>query len=91
METLANEFGQRVLPHFASYNAHEIKASQDAALKYTLHKAAAHLSANVYEIEPLLISPRGKGVKCPRDGRLDSAYVDAIEPADVGPATVMLS
>ena len=54
-------------------------------------QAAAHLSANVYEIEPLLISPRGKGVKCPRDGRLDSAYVDAIEPADVGPATVMLS
>ena len=38
METLANEYGQRVMPHFASYNAHEIKASQDAALKYSVHK-----------------------------------------------------
>ncbi|RUS88646.1 hypothetical protein EGW08_003605 [Elysia chlorotica] len=32
MESLAHEYGQRVLPHFASYNATEIKASQDAAL-----------------------------------------------------------
>ncbi|XP_005103975.2 ETS domain-containing protein Elk-3, partial [Aplysia californica] len=42
METLANEYGQRVLPHFASYNAHEIKASQDAALKYAVHKPGQH-------------------------------------------------
>ena len=35
MESLAHEYGQRVLPHFASYNATEIKASQDAALKYS--------------------------------------------------------
>ncbi|BFZ08719.1 hypothetical protein BsWGS_11758 [Bradybaena similaris] len=38
MESLAHEYGQRVLPHFASYNAHDIKASQDAALKYSVHK-----------------------------------------------------
>jgi hypothetical protein len=39
MESLAHECGQRVLPHFASYNPHEIKASQDAALKYSPQKA----------------------------------------------------
>ncbi|XP_013075300.2 uncharacterized protein LOC106061659 isoform X1 [Biomphalaria glabrata] len=38
MESLAHEYGQRVLPHFASYNPQEIKASQDAALKYSLQK-----------------------------------------------------
>ncbi|KAH9510137.1 hypothetical protein Btru_043542 [Bulinus truncatus] len=38
MESLAHEYGQRVLPHFASYNPHEIKASQDAALQYSLQK-----------------------------------------------------
>ncbi|CAG5123424.1 unnamed protein product [Candidula unifasciata] len=42
MESLAHEYGQRVLPHFASYNAHDIKASQDAALKYSVHKQQQH-------------------------------------------------
>ncbi|GFR93946.1 ETS domain-containing protein Elk-1 [Elysia marginata] len=41
MESLAHEYGQRVLPHFASYNASEIKASQDAALKYSQLQADA--------------------------------------------------
>ncbi|CAL1541434.1 unnamed protein product [Lymnaea stagnalis] len=38
MESLAHEYGQRVLPHFASYNPHQIKASQDAALKFSMQK-----------------------------------------------------
>ncbi|GFO44409.1 ets domain-containing protein elk-1 [Plakobranchus ocellatus] len=46
MESLAHEYGQRVLPHFASYNATEIKASQDAALKYSQAKSDARSSGS---------------------------------------------
>ncbi|XP_059153414.1 ETS domain-containing protein Elk-3-like isoform X2 [Physella acuta] len=49
MESLAHEYGQRVLPHFASYNPQEIKASQDAALKYSLHKQQASQQAHTAE------------------------------------------
>lgn len=38
MESIAHNYGQRVLPHFASYNAHDIKASQESALKHTTEK-----------------------------------------------------
>jgi hypothetical protein len=34
---------------------------------------------------------KGKGKQCPRDGLLDCSYVDALEPAHVGKANVMLS
>ena len=50
--------------------------------------------SKIYEIEPLIIRPRGKGIVCPRDKRPGCAYVDAIaktHPAMVGPSNRMLS
>ena len=38
-----------------------------------------------------LAESQGKGQVCPRDGQRSCAYVDAIEPKDVGPAAYMLS
>lgn len=48
MESLAHEYGQRVLPHFASFNAHDIKASQDAALKYSLQTQEQDLQTTAH-------------------------------------------
>jgi len=43
-------------------------------------------------LEPSVIRPKGQDLICPRDGRLGTAYVDAIHgPANVGMATHMLS
>ena len=49
---------------------------------------AAGADAKVYHVEPM-IRARGKTTLCPRDGRMGSAYVDAIGAA--GPADFMLS
>jgi len=48
--------------------------------------------ASIYDIDPAVIRPKGQHLICPRDGRLGTAYVDAIHgPDHVGPATHMLS
>lgn len=48
--------------------------------------------ATIYEIEPLVILPKGAHVLCPRDGLSGSAYVDAIHGiSNAGVASLMLS
>mmetsp|Transcript_22466 Transcript_22466/g.67279 ORF Transcript_22466/g.67279 Transcript_22466/m.67279 type:complete len:666 (-) Transcript_22466:21-2018(-) len=48
--------------------------------------------SRVYEVEPVVIRPRGEKVRCPRDGLPGAAYVDAVTGVDhAGPATFMLS
>jgi len=48
--------------------------------------------SKVYDIEPVVIRPRGQDTWCPRDGQLGAAYVDAIHGEDhAGMATIMLS
>ena len=47
--------------------------------------------SKVYEVEPEVIRGKGKHVKCPRDGKLDAAYIDCVPNGPAGPASVMLS
>lgn len=49
-------------------------------------------SAKIYEIEPLVIRPRGEHLTCPRSGLMGAAYVDAIHGRDrAGMSQYMLS
>ena len=50
-----------------------------------------HGPKKVYDIVESVICSTGKDTVCSRDGRKGSAYVDAIDAEDVGPATHMLS
>lgn len=43
-----------------------------------VHAAGLNRDANIYEMEPLVILPKGAYRVCPRDGRLGCAYVDAV-------------
>ena len=47
--------------------------------------------SKIYEIEPLVIRPKGPNLICPRDGRTGTAYVDAIGDEAAGRANFMLS
>lgn len=60
-----------------------------------IREAEAHgfsRGSTVYDIEEALIHAKGADMRCPRDGQLGAAYVDAISGADhAGLATMMLS
>lgn len=65
---------------------------------FEIHEAGLDQDAKIYDLEDLskeshgLIRKKGKGVTCPRDGRIGAAYVDCLEGEDnVGPANLMLS
>merc|ERR1711904_623700 len=49
-----------------------------------VHTSGFTRDAKVYEIEPKVIRGRSSDTICPRDGRLGSAYVDAIGSGDRG-------
>lgn len=81
---------------FDQHLGHEFRAVSVWHLTHALLpavEAAGHLAtARVYEIEPTVIRPKGYKVRCLRDGRMGSAYVDGIfGPCHAGPASFMLS
>jgi tetratricopeptide (TPR) repeat protein len=56
-----------------------------------VHAAGLDRNAKIYEIEPLVIRPKGQDMSCPRDQRTHCAYVDCLDDRDAGIATHMLS
>jgi tetratricopeptide (TPR) repeat protein len=56
-----------------------------------VHAAGLDRNAKIYEIEPLVIRPKGQDASCPRDERTHAAYVDCVDDDNAGIATHMLS
>lgn len=53
--------------------------------------AGLERDAKVYDIEPVVIRPKGHGKQCPRDMQDGAAYIDCLDENDAGIATHMLS
>eukprot|EP00931_Biecheleriopsis_adriatica_P087127 TRINITY_DN61637_c0_g1_i1.p1 TRINITY_DN61637_c0_g1~~TRINITY_DN61637_c0_g1_i1.p1 ORF type:complete len:933 (+),score=138.48 TRINITY_DN61637_c0_g1_i1:76-2874(+) len=59
---------------------------------HEVHGANFESTAAIYDLEPVIIRPRGESKTCPRDGEIGAAYVDCIDdPGKTGIATHMLS
>lgn len=56
-----------------------------------VRSAGASPASSVYDIEAPVLRRRGAEMRCPRDGRMGAAYVDAVLDENVGRATHMLS
>ncbi|XP_060078960.1 ETS domain-containing protein Elk-3-like isoform X2 [Ylistrum balloti] len=57
METLAQEYGQRVLPHFASYNSVDLKSSANMATSTTKATCISRLQTEVTSADSTTPSP----------------------------------
>lgn len=57
-----------------------------------VRRAGLPRESRVYDIEELVIRAAGQTIKCPRDGKMGSAYCDAITTKDhIGRSNLMLS
>eukprot|EP00928_Gymnodinium_smaydae_P041851 TRINITY_DN28270_c0_g1_i1.p1 TRINITY_DN28270_c0_g1~~TRINITY_DN28270_c0_g1_i1.p1 ORF type:complete len:640 (+),score=86.71 TRINITY_DN28270_c0_g1_i1:114-1922(+) len=69
-------------------SVHHLKSE----LRDEIDLAGLPWTAKVYEIEPLVIRPRGEGVLCPHSGKMGASYVDALQGVDhAGLSQYMLS
>ncbi|XP_021367990.1 ETS domain-containing protein Elk-3-like isoform X1 [Mizuhopecten yessoensis] len=57
METLAQEYGQRVMPHFASYNSIDIKSSANMATSVSKATCVSRLQTEVASADSTTTSP----------------------------------
>ena len=64
--------------------------SQETFLRRVIESGGS-AESKIYEVEEGVIRAQGSDVVCPRDGKVGSAYCDAITAEDVGPADMMLS
>jgi len=62
------------------------------SLRCQMREAGLSPDASIYDIEPVIIRPKGARQICPRTRKLGAAYVDSIRGKDhAGPAGFMLS